>query len=36
MYLLDGKFVGAETLRVILPALPKEEADELRRRFAEP
>jgi uncharacterized protein YegJ (DUF2314 family) len=36
MYLLDGKFVGAETLRVILPTLPKEEADELRRRFAEP
>jgi uncharacterized protein YegJ (DUF2314 family) len=36
MYLLDGKFVGAETLRVILPTLPKEEADSLRSRFAEP
>jgi uncharacterized protein YegJ (DUF2314 family) len=36
MYLLDGKFVGAQTLRIILPTLPKEEADELRSRFAEP
>ena len=36
MYLLNGKFVGAETLKVILPKLPKDEAEDLRSRFAEP
>jgi uncharacterized protein YegJ (DUF2314 family) len=36
MYMRDGKIVGGETIRVILPRLSKDEADEFRSLLAEP
>ncbi len=36
MYMRDGKIIGGETIRVILPRLSKDEADEFRSLLAEP
>jgi uncharacterized protein YegJ (DUF2314 family) len=36
MYMRDGKIVGGETIRVILPRLSKDEAEEFRSLLAEP
>ena len=35
MYRRDGKIVGAQTLRVLIPRLPKEEAEAMQAMLAE-